>query len=147
MSVPQEADFALVKRGNGASPEVFAVLCGIQDVSITRTANTSDRFVRDCAKPGQVPFRKVKTSGKQMDISAAGLIDVPSLETFEDALGVSENYKIELYADDGTDAGSLLGTISGPFVPTTANTNVPRESAGASEFNLASDGEWTWEAE
>lgn len=147
MSVPTEADFALVKIGDGATPtEVFTVLCGLQDTNINRVANTSDRFVRDCAKPGEIPNRKVKTTGKQLDVTGSGLIDKAQIDVFEDALGAAKNYKIELYADDGTDAGDLLGTFAGAFVMTAANMSVPRDGSASAEVTLASHGAWTWTA-
>lgn len=145
MSLPVEADFAIVKIGDGATPtEVFATACGLQDVSINRVANTQDRFVRDCTKPGEVPTRKVKTTGKQLDITGSGLIDKAHIDTFEDALGVSKNYKVELYQDDGTDAGDLLGTFAAAFIMTAANMGVPREGTSSAEITLANNGVWTW---
>jgi hypothetical protein len=146
MSLPTEADFALIKMGDGGGTEVFTQICGIQDVTVNQTVNTSDRFVRDCAKPGEVPFRKTKTSGKQLDISGSGLSNVDTIEDLNDALGKVKNYKVELYADNGTDAGDLLGTFAGAFRMTTSNLNLPRESDGSSEINLASHGAWTYTA-
>jgi hypothetical protein len=147
MSFPVEADFGLIKIGDGATPtEAFVVACGIQDVNINRVANTSDRFSRDCAKPGSVAVRKVKTSSKQLDITGSGLVDIPHIDIYEDALGVSKNYKVELYTADGTDAGVLLGTFAGAFVMTAANMGNPREGSGSSEITLANDGAWTWTA-
>lgn len=146
MSLPTEADFALIKIGDGESPEVFTAACGIQDVTINRVANTSDRFVRDCTKPGEVPNRKVKTTGKQLDITGGGLTDKAHVDIFDDALGKVKNYKVELYADDGTDAGDLIGTVAGAFVMTAANMNIPREADASAEITLASHGAWTWTA-
>ncbi|QOV95267.1 hypothetical protein [Novosphingobium sp. ES2-1] len=145
MSLPVEADFALIKIGDGATPsETFAIACGLQDVNVNRTANSSDRFVRDCAKPGEVPVRKVRVNGKQLDITGSGLIDKGHVEIFEDALGTAKNYKIELYADDGTDAGDLVGTFAGAFVMNAANMAIARETGGTAEVTLANHGAWTW---
>lgn len=148
MSFPTEADFALIKIGDGATPtEAFVVACGIQDVNINRVANTSDRFSRDCAKPGSIAVRKSKTNSKQLDITGSGLIDKAHIKIFEDALGVaSKNYKIELYQDNGTDAGVLMGTFAGAFNMTAANMSIPREGAASAEVTLANNGAWTWTA-
>lgn len=144
MSLPNEVDFALVKMGDGAGPEVFTLICGLTDVTINKGAQTNDRYVRDCAKPGEVAFRKVRTSGRSMDISATGLSNVDTIEDLDAALGQSKNYKIELYNEDGTDAGELLGTYSGAFVMTAANMGVPRDNAASGDISLASDGAWTY---
>lgn len=146
MSVPNEADFAIIKIGDGATTEVFTIACGLQDVNINQVANTSDRFVRDCAKPGEVPNRKVKTTGKQLDVTGSGLIDKAQVAIFIAALGLSKNYKVELYKDDGTDNGTLLGTYAAPFVMTASNMSIPREGNGSAEVTLASNGAWTWTA-
>ena len=77
MSLPIEADFAVLKIGDGATPEAFTILCGLDNVSINRVANGADRFRRDCAKPGSVPFRRSRTTGKQMDITGSGALNYP----------------------------------------------------------------------
>lgn len=146
MSVPTEADFVLVKLGDGGSPEVFTAVCGIQDASINRTVTTQDRFVRDCAKPGEVPNRKVKVTGKQMDITGSGLTDKANVTTLNTALGLAKNIKAELYQADGTDAGLLLGTFALNAVLTAANMNVPRDGDATAEITIASNGSWTWTA-
>lgn len=144
MSVPTEADFALIKMGDGADPEVFTQVCGIQDVTLNKAAQSNDRYVRDCAKPGEVPFRKTKVTGKALDISGSGLSNVDEVDRTEAALGQVKNYKIELYAEDGTDAGTLLGTYAGAFRMTTDTMTVPRDNSASAQFNLASDGAWTY---
>lgn len=146
MSLPTEADFAIIKIGDGASPEVFTTACGIQNVSINTVANATDRFVRDCAKPGEVPYRKSKATGKQQDITGSGLTDKASIDTFLSSLGVSKNYQIELYQDNGTDAGDLLGTIAGEYKMGAANLNIQRDGDSTAEITLASQGAWTWTA-
>jgi len=147
MTFPVEADFAIIKIGDGATPtEVFTIACGLQDVNVNRVANTQDRFTRDCAKPGSVPVRKKKVTGKQLDVTGSGLIDKTQITTFESALGKSKNYKIELYQDDGTDTGTLMGTFAGAFMMTAANMSVPREGSSSAEVTLANDGAWTWTA-
>jgi hypothetical protein len=145
MSFPTEFDWMLVKMGDGAAPtEVFTVVCGIQDATVNQTANTGDRFVRDCAKPGAIPRRKVKVNGVQLDVTGTGLSNATEVPRLMAALGKHKNYRIEGYADDNTDAGDLLGTFAGTFVMTSSNLAAPREGDGSSEFNLASDGDWTY---
>jgi hypothetical protein len=146
MSLPTEIDFALIKLGDGAETEVFEVICGLTDVTHSETVNSSDRFVRDCAKPGEVPFRKTRTNGKQLDVGGSGLTNADMIPTLQAALGRVNNYKIEFYRDDGTDAGELLGTTSGAFLLTANNLNIPREGDASGEISLASDGAWAYVA-
>jgi hypothetical protein len=142
MSLPTEFDFALVKMGDGASPEVFTQICGIEAAQVNITASTSDHFARDCAKPGAVPYRRVKTQGRQMDVTGSGLSNAETVQDFLDAIGLSKNFLIEGYRRDGTDGGELLGTFSGPYVMTAFNLNIATEASG--EVVLASDGAWTY---
>ena len=146
MSIPNESDFALIKVGDGATPEVFTAICGIENVSINRVANTSDRNRRDCAKPGQPAVRRSKTTSKQMDITGTGGVDKADIEAFDDALGVVKNYKVELYKYDGTDTGDLMGTFAGAFNLTSANMSLDANGDSSGEITLASDGTWTWTA-
>lgn len=147
MSLPTEFDFALIKMGDGATPtEVFTTICGLQDATLNETVNTNDRFVRDCAKPGEVPQRRVQPTGKQTDITGTGLTNADNIASVRAALGVSKNYRIEAYKRDGTDAGKLLGTFSGPFVMTSSNLNMTLDTPGSAEITLASDGAVTYTA-
>lgn len=147
MSVPNESDFALIKIGDGEATETFTAICGIENVSINRTANTNDRFRRDCAKPGVPAVRRSRTTGKQMDITGTGGVDKASIADFEAALGIVGNYQIELYQYDGTDTGELMGTFSGAFNMTSANMSLDANGDSSGEVTLASDGTWTWAAE
>lgn len=146
MSVPNEADFALIKMGDGAPTEAFTAICGIEGVNINETANTTDRARRDCAKPGKPAVRRVKTTGTQMDITGSGGVDKANITSFRAALGISKNYKVELYKADGTDAGVLYGTFSGPFVLTASNMSLDANADSSGEITLASDGTITWVA-
>jgi predicted secreted protein len=144
MSFPTEFDWMLVKMGDGASSEQFTLICGLQDATVNQTANTSDRTRRDCAAPGSVPWRAVKTNSQQIDVTGSGLSNALEVPRFMAALGKHKNYHIEGYAADGTDAGDLLGTFAGTFVMTSANLSVALEGEASGEITLASHGPITY---
>lgn len=146
MSVPNESDFALIKVGDGAGPEVFTTICGVEGVTINRAANTNDRNRRDCANPGLPGFRRSRTIGKSMDVSGTGGVDKPNIAAFDAALGIVKNYKIELYQYDGTATGDLMGTFAGAYNLTGANMSLDANGDSSGEISLASDGAWTWTA-
>lgn len=143
MSLPTEIDWFLIKMGDGADPEGFTLICGIQDASISEGVNFDSRYVRDCTKPGEVPVRKVKVSGKQLDISGSGLTNVGEITRLNTALGKIKNYEIEGYADDGTDAGELLVTYAGAFLLSANNINGPRDGTGSADISLNNHGVYT----
>ena len=146
MALPTEIDFALIKRGDGADPEVFVVLCGLTDVTYNESVQKSDRYVRDCAKPGEVPLRRNKVTGKSLDIGGSGLTNAANIPTLNTAMGRIENYRVELYADNGTDTGNLLGTVAGAFLLASNSMNLTRDGDGTSDISLASDGAYTYTA-
>ena len=144
MSLPVEIDWALIKAGDGESPEVFTLICGIVDVTINQGANTSDRAVRDCDAPGAVPFRKTKVSSKQLDISGTGLSNTQEEVRLNGLLATLNNYQVELYREGPTDAGVLLGTYSGEFRMTAKNISAVRDNPSSMDIALASNGQWTY---
>lgn len=144
MSYPTEFDAAILKVGDGASPEVFSVLCGIETVTITETVNTSDRFRRDCAKPGQVPSRAIRVNGKQWDATGNGLTNADQVADVGEALGIRKNYKIEAIRYDGSDTGELLGTFSGSAVMTSRSFNMQRQGDSSFDVALAGEGDLVW---
>lgn len=143
MSLPREPDWYLIKMGNGADPEDFTLICGMQDVTINEGVNFDSRYVRDCAAPGATPVRKVKVSGKQLDISGAGLVNVDETVRLDAAIGRIKNYQVEGYGEDGTDAGMLLVTYEGAFLLSANNINTPREGAGSANLTLNNHGTYT----
>jgi len=144
MSVPTEYDFAVLEIGDGEASEVFVVSCGKQDFTVNFAAQTQDRFVRDCAKPGEIPFRKTKASGKMLDITASGLVDDDAVRNEADLIGTVQNVRLRYYREDGTDLGELLATISCPMRINTLSIGTPREGDSTAEMSLASHGEWTF---
>ena len=145
MSYPNEADFIIVKVGDGATPEVFTTICGIENATINQTVNTSDRFRRDCAKPGLPGTRKIKVTGRQWDATGSGVVNVDEFPTFNAALGIRKNYQFDFGKRDGTDAGEIIGTYAGPAVMTAANINMG-DSEGTNEITLAGEDEIVWTA-
>lgn len=144
MSEPTEVDFALIKMGDGQSTEVFTVLCGLRDVTINRGVQSTDRYTYDCAKPNAPGLRKQRVTGKQLDVSGSGLTNADQIEDFETALGKLKNYRVELYADDGTDTGDLIGTYAYASHMTAANMNLTREGQASADVTLPSHGGWTY---
>jgi hypothetical protein len=130
--------------GDGASPEVFSIVCGVTDVTINETANTSDRFRRDCAKPGVPGIRYTKSGGKQLEVTGSGTSHADMTVKLMAAVGAVRNYKIEARQKDGTDTGELLGTYAGAFRMTAHNITTAAEGEGSVEITLANHGAYTY---
>jgi hypothetical protein len=146
MSLPTEFDFAVLKFGDGDDPEVFAISCGKTDFTTNFSADSTDHYVRDCTKPGEIPFRKTKATGKKLDINGTGLTDASAFGTEVALVGSRVNIKLEYYTDDGTDAGDLIGTVACNMMVSALNIGTPRGAESSAAVTLASHGAWTWAA-
>jgi len=147
VSEPNSADFALIKIQTAAGPPaVLALLCGIEGVTINRTAQTNETYRRDCAKPNRPGGRKLRVTGSSWSISGTGSDNIDLETEMTDAFGVRKTYAIELYRDDGTDGGDLIGTYGGTALMTTRNQSYSQDSAGTAEITLEGEGALTWTA-
>ena len=145
MSYPTEIDAAVIRVGNGATPEVFSILCGVENVTINQVANTTDRFRRDCAKPGALPTRSVRVNNFQWDITGSGVANAAQIAALKAALGQHKNYEIDAIKYDGTDDGELLGTFTGQGVMTASNLSLQTSGDSTGEITIAGENELTWD--
>jgi predicted secreted protein len=147
VSEPNSADFALIKiQTADGPPAVLTLVCGIEGVTINRTAQTNETYRRDCAKPNRPGTRKLRVTGSSWSISGTGSDNIDLEEEMSDAFGVRKTYAIELYRDDGTDGGDLMGTYGGTALMTTRNQSYSQDSAGTAEITLEGEGALTWVA-
>lgn len=143
MSYPTEFDAVVVKIGNGADPEVFTTICGMESATLNETVQSSDRFRRDCAKPGKVPTRSVRVTGKQWDMTGSGVANVDQVALLQSALGIHKNYQLVGIRYDDTDEGEELGTFEGQGVLTARNLSLGGdESTG--EITVAGENDLVW---
>ena len=141
MTLPAEYAFAIIKYGDGAEPEVFAGLCGITNVSLNETMETTQRRVRDCATPNKPGVSKSKIIGGSWSISGTGLTNSAQRATMKTELfGKFVNYKVELYSDDSTDAGVLVGTEAGQAILTANNMSLDQDGESSLEITLEGQG-------
>ncbi|WP_313230152.1 hypothetical protein [Sphingobium yanoikuyae] len=148
MSEPNSADFALLKvKTADGPPAVYTLLCGIEGVTINRSVQTSERYRRDCAKPNRAGTRKLRVTGSSWSISGTGSDNVDLETEYSDAFGVRKDYDVELYKDDGTDAGKLMGTYAGTGILTTRNQSYTQDAdSGGAEITIEGEGSLAWTA-
>ncbi|WP_395393050.1 phage tail tube protein [Novosphingobium sp. BL-8A] len=145
MSEPNSADFALIKvQTADGPPAVFTLMCGIEGVTINRTAQTNETYRRDCAKPNRPGTRKLRVTGSSWSISGTGSDNIDLEEEMTDAFGVRKSYEITLFKDDGTDAGEAMGTYAGTALMTARNQSYSQDNAGTLEITLEGEGLLDW---
>jgi hypothetical protein len=145
MSFPTEFDFVLVKIGDGGGPEAFTLICGIEDVTVTEDVNTTDRFRRDCEKPGSVPKRRSKVTGEQWQVSGSGVANLDQIDLLSAAKGMERNYELEFGRRDGTDAGEIIATATGAAILTNRTISNTADGGGM-EITLTGQNELTWDS-
>ncbi len=142
MSEPNRADFALISVLDTA-PDTYVKLCGVESVTINRSAQTNETYSRDCAAPNRPGRRKLRVTGSSWSISASGADNIDIEEDYTDAFGVRKTYKIDLFRDDGTDGGELMGTYTGSAIMTARNQGYT-DTPGTTELTLEGEGLLTW---
>lgn len=149
MSEPNSADFALLKiKTADGPPVVLTLLCGIESVTINRSVNMGERYRRDCAKPNRPGTRKIRNNGQSWNVSGSGEDNTDIEAAYSEAFGVKKDYVIELYRDDDTDAGELMGSYAGTGMMTTRNQAFAQGSddAGTADITIEGEGDLLWTA-
>ena len=62
----------IIKIGDGASPEVFSALCGVQTRKFNLSANEVDTTIPDCANPDKTPQKTVEPGIKNRTFTGSG---------------------------------------------------------------------------
>lgn len=106
----QNARELVIKRGNGASPEVFTFVCGIRTRTFQMSNATIDTTVPSCEDPSR-PIVATSAPGRQtITFSGDGLFDSDAVgkQIADDARlqNVDTNYQVIVPG---------YGTFEGPF--------------------------------
>lgn len=149
MSYPVEPDYIEVYLGDGASPEVFTIVCGAESSGLNKTATTNDRYRRDCAKPAAVATRNVVVTGRTWDLTLNGTANLDAVERLDAAIGIRRNWRIaygrydEQKATDAERTGTIYGYYAGPGKLTAFNMTAGGDEA-AMELTVAGENWPVW---
>lgn len=128
--------------GDGESPEVFSVVCGLTTKAFTQQVNTESSFIKDCVDREDVPHRRLTASGKQATLTGSGYYNRSQFEVLQAAFGVTKNYRFVM-SEPGDDP-VFTGYFEGPFMLTTLPINGGDTGFAQQELTFESDGEWTF---
>lgn len=129
----------LIKKGDGASPEVFAQPCLINgSKAIQITANYSEDVVPDCDNPDNAAQILRHADTISIEISGSGKLHQDDAKTYVDlALGsTSANFQIDV----GTAGATGAFRISCAFVMTAFSINTERPNTAECDISLSSTG-------
>lgn len=146
MSLPTTFDFAQLKLGDGADPEVFTVVCGLETTGINESAQSSDRYVRDCTAPATPPTRKIRVTGVTWSISGSGLANSEQFALLKAAIGKHRNWQVIPLdtTDPDTPAGTALGTFEGQGVLTARSIASVADGFATLELTIEGEGDLEW---
>lgn len=133
-----------LRLGDGATPEVFNIVCGLIDKSFTNQVNTNDQFIPDCADPESIPWREVVETGRQKDISGSGFLNRANLADMHAALGQKRNWRYEF--DEPTGDTVYGGYWGGVGVMTNFEVTGTQDDLVSVTLTVVSHGAWTFTA-
>lgn len=146
MAVPDlvRGTYLTLLLGDGATPEVFAVVCGLTTRSFSHQVNTNAAFIRDCADPEDIPHRRLTPTGEQWDLSGQGVLNRADLERVQAAMGQRRNWRYVI----GEPVDDLVygGYYAGRAMLTNLTITGGDESDAEVQITLLSDGPWAFVA-
>lgn len=144
MSEPNTIEFAKIGVRDIGSSDPFVTFCGIQTTGFNRAVQTSDRAVKDCAKPGKPAERRIRVTGRSRTLTGSGLYNYDQRELVDSIEGLRKEYQVTFIdLDDGTEEGTPVEIRQGPGIATSINMGTAEDSLGTLEITIESDGAWT----
>ena len=123
------------------APGTYINLCGLTSRTFTEQVQTRDRFTRDCNKPEDVPVRGIVATGKQWDLSGAGLYNRAQAELVAGLSGVVKKYRFII--GEPADDAVYSSYHEGAAMMTQRQITGAEDDDVTAELTFASDGEWT----
>lgn len=112
---------AVIMIGDGATPEVFAVMCGISTKGFQQTRATSDTTDWDCADPDAIPITVRDVNQSDWSISGSGLLHRPLLARLQEAFDTTEPVNFRFVFDEKAGDEVIDGYYEGPGIITDLN--------------------------
>lgn len=105
-----------IEAGDAATPEVFAKICGFNEISVEFAKDTNDVTVGDCDDPDAPAWTERDVTSLSASFSCSGVAAKEAMPTFEElfADAVSRTIRIRIVGG-GTGAGTPDRLISGKW--------------------------------
>lgn len=131
----------LVKIGDGADPEVFSNLCGLNSKALTINNSSIDVTTPDCSTPGGALWTETLNGLKNVTVTGDGF--------FEDSASESRMNTVAMAADNScnfTITVPAFGTYAGTFRIASLEFGGETESGVTYSLSLESTGAVTFTA-
>lgn len=148
MSEPTTFQFAVIWVEDPKTANSYVKLCGVQTSGFNRAVQTSDRYARDCDKPGKPSERRLRVTGLSRTLTGTGVYNTAITDLFEALPAKRRNYRFQMLdlSDPANEAGTSLGMWAGPGICTTLNIGGEESQDGSLSITIESDGAWTFSA-
>lgn len=137
----QTGRLLLIQIGDGASPEVFSNLCGIQTRSFNMSANDVDTTIPDCDDPGATPQKTGVPGIKNRTFTGSGKFVAGA------ASAAFIGYVTDAVVFNAKVIVPGLGTFTGPFYVTDFTFNGEQEGTMGFDATFMAGGELEFVAE
>lgn len=135
--------YFILALGDGATPtETFDPLCGLTTRQLQYTANTSDQFIRNCADPEDIPFRRLIVTGEQWSLSGNGTLNRANIADIEAAKGQPRNFRF--YWTEPANDEVFAGYYEGQAIITGITIDGNDDAYAQLALQIESDGLWTF---
>jgi hypothetical protein len=128
-----------LKLGNGATPEVFTVVCGITTKGLQRTRATNDETDWDCDDPDAAPVTVRDVGAGDWTMSGSGVANTANLTDIEAAYETPANWQLEFLDADN----AVIRTYTGNAIMTDLTLGAANGSFMTISLTLSGNGDLT----
>lgn len=140
-----KSGFINVLVGDGATPEVFTLLCGASQKTFTDQKNTTDDTLDPCDDPEAIPFRVLQVTGRQASIGLNIVYNRTQAAMIRELMASSDSVNMRFQFTepngDAVDAGYYAGQFQVVNFQVTAGGNAEYATG---TLQIESDGEYSW---
>ncbi|MFN6976710.1 MAG: phage major tail protein, TP901-1 family [Gemmobacter sp.] len=131
----------LIRIGDGAVPEVYAVLCGLTAKSLSIGNEEIDVTTADCVAPGGIMWSEVLAGTKRVSVSGSGLFTDETTEKRLNTVAMSADAMAMFEV-----VVPSLGTFQGRFMVQSLEFTGNNSEGATYALTLASSGAVTFTA-
>lgn len=127
----------VLQLGDGASPEVFTTVCGLNTRGLQRSRQANDAQIWDCTDPDALPIIERESGASDWTINGEGYAVATELDRIEEAFETPANWRLVFFGS-GTTA---VRTYRGNAIMTDLNIGATNGEKASISLTLSGNGE------
>lgn len=125
-----------LQLGDGATPEIFTTVCGINTKGLQRTRAVNDAILYDCTDPDAIPITEREEGATDWSISGSGYAQVSELPRLEAAYATPANWKLVFFGVGTT----IVREYTGNAIMTDFNLGATNGEKASISITLSGNG-------